>query len=50
MMEPIWTKLVNAFCGKINNVLCYFGHVFPVLKLKLIETFVIVRTVQFCGN
>jgi hypothetical protein len=40
----------NALCGQIINVLCYFGHVFPVLKLKLIKTFVIVCTIQFCGN
>ena len=26
-------KIRNALCGQINNVLCYFGHVFPVLKL-----------------
>ena len=32
-------KIRNALCGQINNVLCYFGHVFPVLKLKLIKTF-----------
>jgi hypothetical protein len=32
-------KNPNALCGQINNVLCYFGHVFPVLKLKLIKTF-----------
>ena len=43
-------KVRNALCGQINNVLSYFGHVFPVLKLKLIKTFVIVCTVQFCGN
>ena len=29
----------NALCGQISNVLCYFGHVPPVLKLKLIKTF-----------
>jgi len=29
----------NAMCGQINNVLCYFVHLFPVLKLKLIKTF-----------
>ena len=32
-------KVRNASCGQINTVLCYFGHVFPVLKLKLIKTF-----------
>jgi len=32
-------KSRNALCGQINNVLCYFGHVFPVLKLKLIKTY-----------
>jgi hypothetical protein len=32
-------KTRNVLCGQINNVLCYFGHVFPVLKLNLIKTF-----------
>lgn len=32
-------KIRNSLCCQINNVLCYFGHVFPVLKLQLIKTF-----------
>ena len=32
-------KTRTVLCGQINNVLCYFGHVFPVLKLNLIKTF-----------
>ena len=32
-------KTRNAMCGQINNVLCYFGHLFPVLKLKMIKTY-----------
>jgi len=32
-------KIRYALCSQINNVLCFFGHVPPVLKLKLIKTF-----------
>ena len=32
-------KIRYALCSQINNVLCYFGYVHPVLKLKLIKTF-----------
>jgi hypothetical protein len=32
-------KIRNALCGQINNVLCYFSHLSPVLKLRLIKTF-----------
>jgi len=32
-------KTRNALCGQINNVLCYFGHLSPVVKLRLIKTF-----------
>jgi hypothetical protein len=32
-------KIRNALCGQINNVLCYFGHLSPVVKLRLIKTF-----------
>ena len=31
-------KTRNVMCGQVNNVLCYFGHLFPVLKLKMIKT------------
>jgi hypothetical protein len=30
-------KILSALCGQINNVLCYFSHLSPVLKLKLIK-------------
>jgi len=32
-------RIRNALWGQINNVLCYFGHLSPVVKLKLIKTF-----------
>ena len=32
-------KTRNALCGQINNLLCYFGHLSPVVKLRLIKTF-----------
>jgi len=32
-------KTRNALCGQINNVLCCFGHLSPVVKLRLIKTF-----------
>jgi len=31
-------KTLNALCGQINNVLSYFGHLSPVVKLRLIKT------------
>jgi hypothetical protein len=32
-------KIRNSVCGQINNVLCYFGNLSPVLKLRLIKMF-----------
>jgi hypothetical protein len=29
-------KIQSALCSQRNNVLCYFGHLSPVLKLKFI--------------
>jgi len=32
-------KIRKALSGQINNVLCYFGNLTPVLKLRLIKLF-----------
>jgi len=32
-------KTQDMLCGQINNVLCYFGHLYPVLKLKLLKIY-----------
>jgi len=42
-------KIRKALCGQINNVLCYFGNLTPILKLRLIKLFCCsLYTVQFC--
>jgi len=40
----------NSFCGKINNVLCYFRNRNPVVKLKLYVPTVAIFTVVCYGS
>ena len=38
-----------SMCGKLNNVMCYFNKCDPLVRLKLIRSYVVTCTGACCG-